>query len=987
MDGWGGDDDLNDLENEQENGWDDVDLDLDDGQGDDDPSPLNSPVQNSAEGGPVEHVASGEGNGWNDDELDLSFEDPIPPRNTAIPSVAPEPNIDVPAIGEDGWGEDLDLSSQQDVEETNHTMPAVHSTAPVILSAKLPDPTATSPGDGWNDEIDFDNETDTNEPEESPQLLPATSSYQLKPPIDPVLVPNTKEPNVQEDENHRITVPVSQPTLSTAAPPGPTAASTNDGWNDEFDSEDSSKAKHTQDVQPDLAMSAAKADASNDYLNPDIVPAPQVSPITDTKAVASTSDGWNDEFDFDDSHTDEDQQQPHPEIANDPPKVDPTTEDGWNDEFGWDDTPEKVDDNEEDVIQFANPSFVAHYTAPSGTQSANIPVAEINGGGWNDEFDFDDEEDGGNEKNLSTSAPKSSPKETDGGGQDGWNDDELDLGFADSPNDLKSEKASLPSPDPRLTQLARELETYIAQLGHLQSSVNAVLQFEYNTPEKAHELIQYYQERPGLRDYTIDKELTRMEYEVILPAGNTVTDKSEIANILKGDLTLLSRCSNQSLLADLLQVFTGSDMLVRPQYLATAVATICRFKLGLQYSVVEATVTLDLSLPTEHGRWKIAEIQASVAFGTSASPFVNYAVTSIEPVTMRDELSWKRNINSAASLLSSIHQADHEGMEPVAIAPNQNFRDVFLSQSQNVLQNSADGIKSALGEIEAVVGIGSKLKQIPSFLPDDVIQAAEQHPVSPPKARPTSILGGLMRTGFSKLANSVALPDEDPSLYGDWKVEEAPKQVQPSSPPVLYQKDQAAPSLYRKDQNYQMARRPPPPPPPPQPPSTIPQPPPPTTKPHSAVPPPRPPPKVPTAQSSHNAPAQGCETSGSELHIPVASDFSNSAKETISFQNSNPISSLVDKLKPTNDVVRTGWKLKEEEEISTEPLGGLSGQRSPSQSDSQVAIPGSLYKETKEETPIPTWDYNEEDDIIPTRKRWHNPRQNMRYIRGAVALS
>ena len=110
------------------------------------------------------------------------------------------------------------------------------------------------------------------------------------------------------------------------------------------------------------------------------------------------------------------------------------------------------------------------------------------------------------------------------------------------------------------------------------SSINAVLEFEYNTAQKAEELFEYYDKRPQLAEYTRTKELQRMNYEIVLPDGYVETNKERIvAENLLPDNAIVSRAAKQSLLADVLQVITGHDLIVRPQYLASCIATSCKF--------------------------------------------------------------------------------------------------------------------------------------------------------------------------------------------------------------------------------------------------------------------------------------------------------------------------------------------------------------------------------------------------------------------------
>jgi hypothetical protein len=336
---------------------------------------------------------------------------------------------------------------------------------------------------------------------------------------------------------------------------------------------------------------------------------------------------------------------------------------------------------------------------------------------------------------------------------------------------------------------------------------------------KASELVAYYKDRPGLASYTIDKELARMEYAVTTyrhpsPSGSrsstlltttTTRDKHRIARILQdeqhGRHALLVRSANQSVFADLLQACTGPDLLVRPQHMAAAVARTCSFHVDLARGVLTAHAQLSLSVPTASmGRWEVAQMHATVEFvpdhgvgggdGRTRGPRVWYRLERVEVVSdpQTDPL-WHQRLQSAAEVLvESLHHHRHEDRHPEEglAASHQNFRDTFLQQSQSLLLSSADGMQSAWKEFEVATGIKTKLSSLPGFLPDDVMDAAcaaeaeelsllndhrrqvERQQQQRPQARPTSILGGLVRSGFKKLAQQVALPTEDPSLYEGW---------------------------------------------------------------------------------------------------------------------------------------------------------------------------------------------------------------------------
>jgi hypothetical protein len=564
----------------------------------------------------------------------------------------------------------------------------------------------------------------------------------------------------------------------------------------------------------------------------------------------------------------------------------------------------------------------------------------------------------------------------------GW-DDDADLMF-DTVDEQESEPrnnvpsigtATRPPPPPPPkppSPLYTALEDYLLQLPRLQSSINAVLEYECNTDEKANELVQYYSERPGLTEYTVKKELPRMEYALVQGPNKVVTDKKEIAQRLHQDASsLISRCANQSLLADLLQVFTGSDLLVRPQYMAAALAVSCRFRLDLSQSLVQVQAQLDLCLPTENGRWKVAELLVRIDFCSQPDrPFVKYQLEAIRPAVQPNDPAWPLQLHGVVEMLGHLDLGDDDNddaMHPAPAAMDNNFRDVFLQQSQSMFQNSAVGIRSAWQEIDTVAGFSNKLGRLPRF--DDVMQhaeiaaEAEAHSASSVQERPTSILGGF----FGKLAKSVALPDEDPSMYQDWQ---APVSNAPPAQPVLYSRSPApsAPRFYNKEtpsppQRPQLYNKLTPPPP---------------DRPAVQVPklynetpgrPPRGPPPTPLAPPPPPQP-------------PSASTGTSALSHSKPPPARAPVEPEVeDELEPN---VEDGWdddlNLDDDEDESVSaPVPSPPKPRAIEQQ--QQPVPVKLVPPPSDKDDSGDWVYNLADDIIPTRKRWVNPRPGSRQLR------
>eukprot|EP00980_Cylindrotheca_fusiformis_P005014 scaffold1062_cov130-Cylindrotheca_fusiformis.AAC.20 len=435
--------------------------------------------------------------------------------------------------------------------------------------------------------------------------------------------------------------------------------------------------------------------------------------------------------------------------------------------------------------------------------------------GWNDELDdvlgFDGEDE---DLNLnSKTKPLSAPNQKGSQGV-GWESD--DDFFGDDDEILQTTQSDRIVVNPKREKLLKDLIDYVSSLDRMLSSVNAVLEYEYNTPQKARELAGYYQSREKLAEYTRSKEISRMDYRVVLPDGDVVMDKQDIAQNYMPNESLVSRCSNQSILADLLQVITDKDLLVRPQFMAICVAHTCKFTIHLGDGVVDCACQLHLSVPKADGqRLNIAHVHVSVVFAPYR-PMIQYRVNAID--VLLEEYS---ALESTADFLMEC-QMDELIDESLQHAPADVYRDQFLVNSQKFFAQSTMGMKSALQEMESVVNFQQKLKMVKRFIPDtDALLAAEQEAVElaraqeyqrrqqqqqrgalhyqmqqPPPTdtenRPKSILGGLVRSGWTKLAKSVNIPDDDPDIYGH-----------AAPPPSFYNRDESAKG---RVQNQQLNR-------------------------------------------------------------------------------------------------------------------------------------------------------------------------------------
>jgi hypothetical protein len=637
--------------------------------------------------------------------------------------------------------------------------------------------------------------------------------------------------------------------------------------------------------------------------------------------------------------------------------------------------------------------------------------------------------------------------------EDGWGDDDdvvIDDSWKDEEDAVLQEKTETnmqnlelssetnahkerSAPLVHVSRLRKDLLDYLDSLPHLVHSLQAILEAEYNTPDKAFELLNYYQERPGLSQYTLEKELPRMDYTVQLP-GRTLHEKSDIAHFLQQDASILSRCANQSLLADVLHVLTGSDRVIRPHMGATAPATTCSFRLQPSSQAIQAQASLDVTLPLSHGRWKVAQLQVFVHYVAHFEHASVIYQVDVSGTTERD-VTWWKNLDDCAKHLVELGMGDldlsHSMMEEEEDT-TRDYRDEFLQQTQNMWLQSSAGIKSAWQEIDNVAGFTQKWNQLPGLLPDVPLEEEEEThaPLPPPPAskRPTSILGGFLRSGISQLAKTVALPDEDPSLYEDFA-------QKPRPPPIPIPRFPGAFINNKKQQQ---------PPPPPAVPTHMPPPPPPPAVPTHGPPPPAlvhtvqtcppPPPPAPLAlpkmtvpmpsppplhQTEGTQPAMGNRlelsvdaTDYSDIQLPLVSTKTDTPylpvpfhSNTISDPNSHMNTSASIDSTCTESLFTQSPKMKmlasinapkaETDVLSDEfpdscftlevPHDELVSKRS-----MDGYIPDSVNQDDNGvlESGLPdgllmddvAWTYDPISDIIPTRQRWVNPYPGMRTL-------
>ena len=385
--------------------------------------------------------------------------------------------------------------------------------------------------------------------------------------------------------------------------------------------------------------------------------------------------------------------------------------------------------------------------------------------------------------------------------RDGWDDDDdLDLDSVDEPvaaiKPTRTHQFSNLTPQQNKTY--QKLQDYVRNLPQLVTSLNAVLEQEFNTPTQAMHLVDYYQARPLLMAYTIDTEVPRMDYQVTTTDGTTLNNKQDITTYLQSqpNNSILIRAANQSLLADVLTVLTG-DVIV-PQFLATTLCTSCRFV--LDPLSVHVNCKMSLSLPDKNGtRMNVAEILVTISFDPGEVSII-YQIKQINPV-----LTDMNALKGTAMFLSEMDSHFFEQQQQQQTSSADAVRDNFLKQlsiTQQMAQQTSTGLSSALRQIDRVANVSIKVSALSKFMPTlptsaDIV-AMQDSPMNalrpkPPTARaetnrPRPILGGFLMSGLSRLANTIvpgesAHHDEIPSLY------------QKEQPPKIHEH----PSLYRRE--------------------------------------------------------------------------------------------------------------------------------------------------------------------------------------------
>ena len=210
------------------------------------------------------------------------------------------------------------------------------------------------------------------------------------------------------------------------------------------------------------------------------------------------------------------------------------------------------------------------------------------------------------------------------------------------------------SPSPMEDDLRQYVQLFQPE-SSIVTTINTMLDDQYNTSEAAAELCGYYRDRPNLKAYTLLTEVPRLSYAVISSDGKYLLSSGDIQDFfLKKEMAtclnhneqceveeLLLRASNQSLFADALAAITGDGLIVQPhKFRATALARTCQFTIDLRPDTwrrrkhVEATCDFDVCVPLSmEKKLHLASVKLSLFFSPSSpdkEPLLRYRVLHVE---------------------------------------------------------------------------------------------------------------------------------------------------------------------------------------------------------------------------------------------------------------------------------------------------------------------------------------------------------------------
>jgi len=204
----------------------------------------------------------------------------------------------------------------------------------------------------------------------------------------------------------------------------------------------------------------------------------------------------------------------------------------------------------------------------------------------------------------------------------------------------------------QIRQYEKNIEQQEKCPGTLNEAINGLL-----PSTKA--VIEYYEARPALAKYTITKELGRIKYTVFTHDDRILTDPTDITLYYKehhqqsenNNDDLLWRCSNQSLLADVIAALTSIEGLIRPQLYAAVAVDYISIVMNFKTKRIHAECFLKVSIPCNGGeeddRISLAGALVTVKF----CPNENEFSANVDRIITCDELTSTEVDNATKAIL------------------------------------------------------------------------------------------------------------------------------------------------------------------------------------------------------------------------------------------------------------------------------------------------------------------------------------------------
>lgn len=260
-------------------------------------------------------------------------------------------------------------------------------------------------------------------------------------------------------------------------------------------------------------------------------------------------------------------------------------------------------------------------------------------------------------------------------------------------------------------------------------TINDAFDLEFNAnPSTADNMIEYYQSRPELKDFTLKSELPRLDYKVLAVDKETgkdvkLTSTDEIRSYFASlddastndeEVEIIIRAANQSLLADPLAMLTGEgdgQLVHSGSFHSTVIAKECSFKLDLRREGERRIkVECELAIMVPSGKeepnenegkeekcsatLELARANIIIQFSpsptsTPSGPLVKYSLMDIKP-TISDYEEGSANaraIQSAAAVLARDRHNHIQSTDSASESSRPNAKSRFLSKVKQFSSN------------------------------------------------------------------------------------------------------------------------------------------------------------------------------------------------------------------------------------------------------------------------------------------------------------